>query len=237
MVGLFGALAALTGLVTSAASAAAVLLSALVCGIGALPLLAIRFGKMPTPPVTLPTGSEAEQGFTGAVAGNAALDAARERPDRARVFAAVSRTEELLTGLLIGHALLCAGTFVVLASSGGLSARILMGLAVAALLLRSRLFVTLRQRLPLISAGLFGLFVLGLDLLWGAGEAMLLGLVVTTLLMALATVAAGATWTRRAPSPYLGRFADVLDTLAVVAVIPVACAVVGLYGMASNISI
>ncbi|MEU4214456.1 type VII secretion integral membrane protein EccD [Actinoplanes sp. NPDC026623] len=237
MAGLLGALTALTGLVTTAAGAAAVLLSALVCGIGALPLLAIRLGKMPTPPVTLPTGSEAEQGFTGAPTGSAALDAARERPDRARVFAAVSRTEELLTGLLIGHALLCAGAFIVLASSGGLSARILMGLAVAALLLRSRLFVTLRQRLPLISAGLAGLFVLGLDLLWGAGEAMLLGLGVATLLMALATVAAGATWTRRPPSPYLGRLADVLDTLAVVAVIPVACAVVGLYAMASNINI
>jgi len=236
-VGLFGALTALAAMFTTAAGAGAVLLSALVCGIGALPLLAIRLGKMPTPPVTLPTGSEAEQGFTGAPTQNGGLDAARERPDRARVFAAVSRTEELLTGMLIGHALLSVGAFVVLASSGGLSAQILMGLAVAALLLRSRLFVTLRQRLPLISAGLFGVFALGLDLLWGAGDAMLLGVGLTALLVALATVAAGATWTRRAPSPYLGRTADVLDTLAVVAVIPVACSVVGLYGMASNISI
>ncbi|MFI7543018.1 type VII secretion integral membrane protein EccD [Actinoplanes sp. NPDC049599] len=237
MAGLFGALTALVALVTSAAGAAAVLLSALICGIGVLPLLAIRLGKMPTPPVTLPIGSEAEQSFTGAPTRNSSLDAARERPDRARVFAAVSRTEELLTGLLIGHALLCAGAFVVLASAGDLSAQILMGLAVAALLLRCRLFVTLRQRLPLITAGLFGLFALGVDLLWGAGEAMLLGVAVTVLLLALATVAAGATWTRRPPSPYLGRAADLLDTLAVVAVIPVACAVIGLYGMASTISI
>jgi hypothetical protein len=66
---------------------------------------------------------------------------------------------------------------------------------------------------------------------------MLLGVAVTVLLVALATVAAGATWTRRPPSPYLGRAADLLDTLAVVAVIPVACAVIGLYGMASTISI
>ena len=237
MIGLFGAVTALIALITSAAGAAAVLLSALVCGIGALPLLAIRLGKMPTPPVTLPTGTEAEQTFTGAPSRGATLDAARERPDRAKVFAAVSRTEELLTGLLLGHALLCVGSFVVLGSSGDLSARILMGLAVAALLLRCRLFVTLRQRLPLISAGLFGLFALGVDLLRGAGEAMLLGLGVTALLVALGTVAAGATWTRRPPSPYLGRTADVLDTLAVVAVIPVACAVIGLYGMASSLSI
>jgi len=237
MVGLFGTGTALVALITSAAGAAAVLLSALVCGIGALPLLAIRLGKMPTPPVTLPTGSEAEQSFTGAPARNSALDAARERPDRARVFAAVSRTEELLTGLLIGHGLLCAGAFVVLASAGSLSAQILTGLAVAALLLRCRLFVTLRQRLPLISAGLFGLFTLGVDLLWSAGPALRLGVAVTALLVALATVAAGATWTRRPTSPYLGRTADILDTLTVVAVIPVACAVIGLYGMASSLNI
>ncbi|GAA3344398.1 hypothetical protein GCM10020358_47470 [Amorphoplanes nipponensis] len=213
------------------------LLSALVCGIGVLPLLAIRLGKMPTPPVTLPTGSEAEQSFTGAPAHGPGLDAARERPDRARVFAAVSRTEELLTGLLIGHAVLCVGAFLVLASGGDLSAQILIALAAAALLLRCRLFVTLRQRLPLVTAGLVGVFALGVDVLWGASEAVLLGVGVTVLLAGLAVVAAGATWTRRAPSPYLGRAADLLDTLAVVAVIPVACAVIGLYGMASNLSI
>ncbi|MFI7596750.1 type VII secretion integral membrane protein EccD [Actinoplanes sp. NPDC049681] len=234
-VGLLGAVTALVGLVTSAAGAAAVLISILVCGIGVLPLLSIRFGKMPTPPVTLPSGTEAEQGFTGARPSS--LDAARELPDRKRVFAAVSRTEELLTGMLIGHAVLAAGAFIVLASSGGTAARILMGLAVAALLLRSRLFVTLRQRVPLISGGLFGAFALGVDLLWDAGDAMLLGLSVAGLLLALATVAAGATWSRRAPSPYLGRAADLLDSLAVVAVIPVACSVVGLYGLVSSISI
>ncbi|MEV4635816.1 type VII secretion integral membrane protein EccD [Actinoplanes sp. NPDC049548] len=233
--GLLGAVAALAGLLTSAAGAAAVLMSILVCGIGAMPLLAIRLGKMPTPPVTLPSGAEAEQGFTGARPGG--LDAARELPDRKRVFAAVNRTEELLTGMLIGHAVLAAGAFVVLASSGGTAARILMGLAVAALLLRSRLFVTLRQRVPLVSAGLFGAFALGVDLVWGAGDAMLLVLSVAGLLLAMATVAAGATWSRRAPSPYLGRAADLLDSLAVVAVIPVACSVVGLYGLVSSISI
>jgi type VII secretion integral membrane protein EccD len=235
-VGLLGALTALGALLTSAAGAAAALLSTLVCGIGALPLLAVRLGKLPTPPVTLPTGSVAEQGFAGAPARDEGLDAARERPDRARVFAAVGRTEELLTGLLIGHALLAVGTFVVLASSGDLAARILTALAVTALLLRSRLFVTLRHRLPLISAGLSGVLALGADLLRGAGEAMLLGVGLAGLLAALAVVAAGATWTHRAPSPYLGRTADLLDTLAVVAVIPVACSVLGLYGLAASLS-
>lgn len=234
VVGLFGAITALTSMVTSAAGAAAVLISILVCGIGALPLLAIRFGKVPMPPVTLPTGADAAEGFTG-VSAASALDAARERPDRATVFAAVTRTEELLAGMLLGHAVLAVAAFGVLAVAGSLSARILMGVSAAALLLRSRLFVTLRQRVPLVVGGLAGLAALGVDLLRGAGPAMLLGLTGAALVAALITVVAGATYSRKPPSPYLGRAADMLDTLVVVSVIPVACAVVGLYDAVTGI--
>src|SRR3954466_9706887 len=165
-VGLFGAVTAVAGMVTSAAGAAAVLISILVCGIGALPLLAIRFGKMPTPPVTLPTGTDAAEGFTG-VSPQRALDAARERPDRSTVFAAVTRTEELLAGMLLGHAVLSIAAFLVLSAAGSLSARLLTAVSAAALLLRSRLFVTLRQRVPLVVSGLAGVAALGVDLLGG----------------------------------------------------------------------
>jgi type VII secretion integral membrane protein EccD len=230
-VGLFGALSALVSMLTTAAGAAAVLISALVCGIGLLPLVALRFGKMPTPPVTLPTGSQAE-GFTGAQA----LDAARERPDRATVFAAVSRTEEVLAGMLLGHAVLAAGAFAVLATSGTRSSRILIGVSAASLLLRSRLFVTLRQRVPLICGGLSGVVALGWDVLAEASTTVVLAVTAAGVLLALATVAAGATYSRRPPSPYLGRAADLLDTLVVVSVIPVACAVVGLYSAVGDIS-
>ncbi|HEU4346222.1 MAG TPA: type VII secretion integral membrane protein EccD [Actinoplanes sp.] len=230
-VGLLAALIALAGLLTTAAGAAAVLISVLVCGIGVLPLLALRFGKMPTPPVTLPTGSDAE-GFTGA----RSLDAARERPDRATVFAAVSRTEELLAGMLLGHAVLAAGAFVVLATSGSPPSRILIAISAAALLLRSRLFVTLRQRVPLICGGMAGVAALALDVLAGASTGLMLAVTAAGVPLALVTVAAGATYSQRPPSPYLGRAADLLDTLVVVSVIPVACAVVGLYGAVGNIT-
>jgi type VII secretion integral membrane protein EccD len=236
VVGLLGALTAVTSMFTSAAGAAAVLLSVLVCGIGALPLLAIRFGKMPTPPVALPTGADAAEGFTGVNAASA-LDAARERPDRATVFAAVTRTEELLAGMLLGHAVLAAGAFGVLATAGSLSARILAGVSATALLLRSRLFVTLRQRVPLVAGGLIGIAALGVDLLRGADAGLLLGITAGVLALAIITVVAGATYSRKPPSPYLGRAADLLDTLVVVSVIPVACAVVGLYDAVGNISL
>ncbi len=234
VVGLFAAIAALVSMVTSAAGAAAVLVSVLVCGIGALPLLAIRFGKMPTPPVTLPTGTDAAEGFTG-VSPERALDAARERPDRVTVFAAVTRTEELLAGMLLGHAVLALGTFLVLATSHALSARILTGVAAAGLLLRSRLFVTLRQRVPLVVGGLAGVFALGWNLLMHAESTTLLAVLGLGLVLAIVTVTAGATYSRRPPSPYLGRAADMVDTLTVISVIPIACAVVGLYGAVGDI--
>jgi type VII secretion integral membrane protein EccD len=234
MVGLLGAVAALIGFLTSAAGAAAALLAILVCGIGALPLLALRFGKMPTPPVTLPTGTDATEGFTTGRPG--ALDSARERPDRVTVFAAVARTEELLTGMLIGHAVLAVGAFVVLATSSGWSARVLVGVSAAAMLLRSRLFVTVRQRVPLIVAGLAGVGALGVSLLRSAGPPMVLAVLLIGLVLAVITIVAGTTWSRRPPSPYLARAADQLDTLVVVSVIPVACAVVGLYSAVAGIT-
>jgi len=70
-----------------------------------------------------------------------------------------------------------------------------------------------------------------------ASAMLLLALVVAALLLAIVTVVAGATYSTRPPSPYLGRAADLVDTLVVVSVIPVACAVVGLYDAVGNISL
>lgn len=227
-VGVLGALAALAAFSLTAAGAAAVLLSVLVCAIGAVPLLAIRFGKLPMPPITLPIGAESAEGFTGP----GSLDAARERPDRGRVHAAVGRAEELLTGMLIGHAVLATAAALVLVTAGGFAGRLLVAVSAAALLLRSRLFVATRQRVPLVVAGLVGFAVLATALVADAGRTGLLALAVGNLLLALLTVVAGATYSHRAPSPYLGRAADLFDTVMVVSVVPVACAVLGLYARA-----
>ncbi|GAA0815493.1 type VII secretion integral membrane protein EccD [Spirilliplanes yamanashiensis] len=229
--GLLGALTALAAYLpgVSAPGAAAILVAVLVCGIGALPLLAIRFGKVPMPPVALPTGEDATRGFTAA--GSGALDAARERPDRTRVFAAVARTEELLTGMLIGHAVLASCAFLVLAGDGW--GQILTAVAAAALLLRSRLFVTVRQRVPMITAGLLGLGALALAVAGGGTVLLWTGVV---LVLAVLTVVGGATYSQRPPSPYLGRAADLLDTLIVISVVPVACAVLDLYDKVSGLA-
>ncbi|MGN9767600.1 type VII secretion integral membrane protein EccD [Micromonospora sp. SD12] len=222
-VGVAGALAALGGLLLSPAGTAAVLLCVLVFAVGAVPLLAIRLGKVPLPPITLPTG---EPG---------GADRARDLPDRDRVYAAVARTEEMLTGMLLGHAVLAVAAAVVLGLSGGTAGRLLVAVAAAVLLLRSRLFVSLRHRVPTVAAGLAGYAVLGAVLVDGSGPTGRLALVVGGLTLALVAVAAGTTYARRPVSPYVGRLADLTDTALVVSVVPVACAVLDLYERARGL--
>ena len=227
MVGLLGAISALLeGL--GAAGAAAVLLAALVCGIGLLPVLAIRFGKVPVPSIALPRGDD-NQTFA-VVSPQRARAAAMDVPDRARVFAAVSRSEELLTGMLLGYTVLAAFASLVLAIDGGTSGRVLVAVAATALLLRSRLFVTVRQRTPLIAAGLLGQLLLLGGIAWSADSNVRAFFAVGAVVLALIVVLAGQTWSRSAPSPYIGRIADLFDLLVVISVVPVAAWVLDIYG-------
>ncbi|MEU4774157.1 type VII secretion integral membrane protein EccD [Micromonospora sp. NPDC023644] len=221
--GFAGALAALGGLLLSPAGTAAVLLCVLVFAVGAIPLLAIRLGKVPLPPITLPTD---EPG---------GADRARDLPDRDRVYAAVARTEEMLTGMLLGHAVLAVAAAVVLGLSGGTAGRLLVAVAAAVLLLRSRLFVSVRHRVPTVAAGLAGYAVLGAVLVDRSGPTGRLALVVGGLALALVAVAAGTTYARRPVSPYVGRIADLTDTALVVSLVPVACAVLDLYERARGL--
>ncbi|MEU6205642.1 type VII secretion integral membrane protein EccD [Micromonospora musae] len=221
-VGLLGAPTALGGLALGPAGAAAVLLCVLVFAIGVIPLLAIRLGKLPLPPITLPT---ADEGGTPV----------RDLPDRGRVYAAVARTEEMLTGMLLGHAVLAVLAAVVLAVTGGVAGAVLVAVTAAVLLLRSRLFVAVRHRVPPVIGGLVGYAVLGAVLADRAGATGRLGLAAAGVALAVLAVSAGTTYARRPVSPYLGRVADLADTAFVVAVVPVACAVLDLYERARGL--
>lgn len=225
--GLLGALTALlAGL--GAAGAAAVLVSALVCGIGLVPVLAIRFGKVPVPSVIPPRPADGENAFAMVPASRGA---ATDLPDRSRVFAAVARSEELLTGMLIGYAVLMAAAGFILVTSGGTAGRVLVAVCATALLLRSRLFVTVRQRVPLVAAGLFGHLLLLGAAVWLSEGSTRAFFAVGTVVLAMVVVLAGQTWSRKAPSPYVGRAADLFDLLVVVSVVPVAAWVLGIYGL------
>jgi type VII secretion integral membrane protein EccD len=217
--GLLAAPGAVLAEVTSPTGAAAIVLAGLVTGVAAAPLIAIRLGRLPMPVIGLPAGGD-ENRPDGSVP-----------PDRARVFAAVARTDEMLTGMLLGVAATAVAASLPLARDGGVAGRLLVAVAAAAFLLRARLFVTVRQRVPLLAAGLAAAAAVAVAAVLtatppGGGPGAALGLAAAATVIA----AAGARYARQAPSPYVARAADVLDALCVTAVIPIACAVLGLYG-------
>jgi type VII secretion integral membrane protein EccD len=215
--GLLGAVAALAATGTDATRAAAVLLVVAVGGATVAPSLAIRLGRLPLPVVTLPPDAD-----PATLAG---------RPDRDRMLAAVVRSDAMLTGLLAGVAVAAAGAAWVL-RDGGPAALLLTLVAGLALLLRARLLVTVRQRAPLLAGG-----AAVLVMPFATGAVSVGRLAVPVLAVAVVGLAAaGARYRRRAPSPYLGRAADLVEALCLISVIPIAAAVLNLYAAMRGLS-
>lgn len=211
--GLLGGLLCLAG--TSPGSAAAVVLTVALGLLPAYPLLASTLGKIPTP--VLPQRPEE-------ILEDAPL------PDRASVFAAVARAAELLTGFLLAAATASVLAAALLLTRAGIGGVVLALVGACALLLRGRLFPTAAQRLPLLTGAVAIAVLAGYG--WmrhtapGSGRVLLLAVV-----LAVAATVLGATlrYSMRSPSPYLGRIADVLDTLTIMALIPLACWVLGVF--------
>jgi type VII secretion integral membrane protein EccD len=216
--GLAGLLAAALCLVgTSPAGAAAVALTAVTGLLPGYPLVAVWSARLPVPDLAGQTAS---------------MLAARPVPTRDEVSPAVARATELLTGLLLATAVagVPVAAFLLLADRS-VAARLLVASAAAAMLLRARLFPVPGQRIPLLAGGAATAVVLAVGAASGLGPGW------PRLLLAVAVVAVGAavlvvTLLPR-PSgwpPRLGRAADLLDVVAIMALIPLACAVVGIFG-------
>ncbi|MFV2116319.1 type VII secretion integral membrane protein EccD [Micromonospora sp. LOL_025] len=193
--------------------------AALVAGLGlvlspALAPLSIRLARMPMP--VLPRGA-------------ADLVRATPQPPRTAVYAAVLRADSLLGGMLGGLALVAAICQVLLVRAGGPAALSLVAVLSLGFLLRARLYPVARQRAALLLTGLTGAACLvggpsmadRSDLLTVTGPALLL----TGGLVALLAVRYGS----RRPGPRLIRYAELLEVLVVLAVVPVLCEVLGLY--------
>jgi type VII secretion integral membrane protein EccD len=217
-----GIAAGRTGLLTASLSlsgmsgegAAAVALTAVIGLLPAYPVLAGAIGRLPFP--DLPNRAE-----------EILKDV--QMPRRADVFAAVVRASEVLSGFILSAALcgIVAMTWLAL-STPDIPAVLLMIAAIAALLLRARLLPTPQQRVPLLVAGLLGLAGLGIGpVVTGAVSGMVL-VAVAAVVVAVALPSA-LIYSRKAPSPYLGRAADILDIIAIMALIPLACAVIGVF--------
>src|SRR6266511_1044315 len=138
-------------------------------------------------------------------------------------------------GILRGFGVAALVSSAILVRSTGIAGRLLVGVAAAAFLLRARLFVTVRHRVPLLAAGAGSYGLLAVALLGGHPSNANLALVAGLVLAALLVAAAGARYAGRAPSPYLGRAADLLDAICVVSVVPIACAVLNLFRLATGL--
>ncbi|MGH3738360.1 MAG: type VII secretion integral membrane protein EccD, partial [Micromonosporaceae bacterium] len=223
LIGMLGLVAGLLGFIEGMTphGVAAVIVTIIVAFVPAFPLLAMRLGKMPVP--ALPDKPED-------------LIADEPLPGRDSVYAAVVRSDEMLSGLLLGAAILSVACQAVLIRSATVDGAILAGLVAFAFVLRARLFPSGRHRIPMLVAGLAGISLLIVGVAASLPQTYRLYAMVAALVaVAGLVVSAGLTYSRRPPSPYLGRFADWFDILLVVAVVPVACAVMDLYGWARAI--
>ncbi len=211
--GLLGGLLCLAG--APRAAAAAVLITLAIGLLPAYPLLASSLGHLPLP--VLPYRAEA-------ILEDAPL------PDRGSVFAAVQRAGELLTGALLAASAVSVASAALLLAHGGTVGEVLALTGALALLLRGRLFPATAQRLPQLIAAVLIVALAGIG--WARqldpGPARL-PLLVALLVLAAAVLTGTLVYSQRTPSPYLGRMADVLDVLAIMALIPLACGLLGVY--------
>jgi type VII secretion integral membrane protein EccD len=198
-----------------AAGAAAVVVGAGALLLPAMPLLAVRLGKMPMP--VLPRSAE---------------DLVRDdpQPSRAQVYQATARADEVLTGMIFGAAAVTVAGLIALTAAGTVATLLLAGVVTAAYLLRVRLVATVRHRVPLLVTGLTGVALLPL---LGAADAAptvrVVALLPGVLLVAGVAVGAGLTYSRRPPSPRLARLGDIADIVLQLSIVPIACSVLGLY--------
>jgi type VII secretion integral membrane protein EccD len=211
-----GGLAGVGALVwhASAAQAAAVTAVAIVVATPFTPTLSLRLAG-----VSLPT----VPGDPGELRRASATDPDPALPDRTRA------ADRYLGALLAGGAAALVGAAALLAASGGWAARLLCLALALALPLRSRAHPVLFHRLVLIVAG-------------AAIGVLLLASVTTVVLSAgllaaagLVAVVAGLVVPGRRTSPYWGRLLDWLEIACLVAVIPLAVAVLGLYAYAHGL--
>jgi type VII secretion integral membrane protein EccD len=213
LLGAVGGLLCLAGM--DPAGAAAVALTVALIMLPGYPLLSAWLGRMPMP--DLPERAEE-------------MLEDRPMPKRSSVFAAATRSHQLLTGFLLAASVVTVVCTAVLLSAPSGWGVTLAAVAAGAILLRARLFPTPRQRVPLLVAGIVAVGMLLLAVVGGLSPTtqMLTWMAIVAAVAGL-VLAAGLVYSRTSPSPYVGRISDILDVMAIMALLPLAGGVVGLY--------
>jgi type VII secretion integral membrane protein EccD len=231
-----GTVATLVGVITNAsarevAAGAAVVAVGLV---GFLPSLSSRFAR-------LPVGFHAPQQQRASGRG----PEAESRPalDLARIAAQARRGHELLVGMVGGCAAVVLGGSVVLAFTYNTWTELLALVLGVSTMLRARLFTNTAQVMCLLVAGLgsLALLVVGLalhmPLFIFTNLRNTSAVDIRTLVMAVGIAAGAAILVsialivpKKGVSPFWGRILDLVDGLALAALVPIALAVLDVYG-------
>lgn len=180
-----------------------------------LPMLAFRLSRLPLPSIP---------------ADAADLRRDQSTVDGARILRHATLADQFLSGLLGGVALAVAGSSVLLAA-GGASACVLALVLGAICLLRARLFAGRGQRVWLLVAGAVAVAAV---ILLRAAElgpgARILAVAVPAVAVSVILLALAIALPARRYAPPWSRTADIVEALLVLSVIPLALAVMGVYG-------
>lgn len=180
----------------------------------ALPMLALRLGRLPLP--RIPTDVEAFRHDEKPTLG----------PD---VIHETRTAEEVLTGVLGALAVVAAGCALVLLRGGSGWGCLLTAVAGLVLTLRSRAYAGAGQRLVLFVPGLLLLVGAAARVAANGNPGARLAVIAVALLAAVGAALYAVRVVGRDPSPYWSRLLDVLEFLCLVGLVPVAAAVLDLY--------
>lgn len=186
-----------------------------------LPMLAFRLSRLPLP--AIPATAEDLRRDTSRVEGGAVLDQA-------------VRADQYLTGLISATAITIGATAALL-TTGGVSDRVLAGVLGLICLLRARLFTGRGQRIGmLIAGGVAGMALLITRAFATHDTTRLLAFVVPAAVLALIFFAVAVVLPDRRIVPTWARFADIIESMLILSVIPLALGVIGVYGAVRNLS-
>ncbi|GAA1699449.1 type VII secretion integral membrane protein EccD [Fodinicola feengrottensis] len=215
--GLFGVVGSTMVVLTPATGAgvAAVAAAVALAAAPALPLLSFRLARLPMP--AIPTGPEDLKTDTDSVPGQQVLRRS-ELADR------------YFVGLLVATALITGLAEILLVLEGSVFGWSLCAVMALVLLMRTRVLMSVRQRLPLLIASLGGLVLLAVGFAAAGGLVIRLAAVVGGVLaVVVIALLSGLVIPGRRFSPFWGRALDIIEVLLVVAIVPLAIGVLGLY--------
>ncbi|HEX5594629.1 MAG TPA: type VII secretion integral membrane protein EccD [Micromonosporaceae bacterium] len=187
----------------------------------ALPMFAYRLARLPIPSIPTDPGDLKNDSFA---------------VDGRRILARSELAATFLTGLVATISVIIVGAEVVLAKDGQLNSLLFGGMLAVLLLLRARPFLTQAQRWPVLIAGMLGLGLTAVSAFLAGDGLLRFGAVLGTLVVAaLVSLGYGLAVASKQISPVWGRSLDIIEILLIVAVVPLAAWVCGLYGWISTI--